>query len=80
MKGNSGPRAHRDPSANSTDAIRWDENAGLRRDAMSSQVIDALYESKKCGATLAVPFSNVAIECSSQADGSWGPLVENQTN
>jgi hypothetical protein len=26
----------------STDAIRWDENAGLRRDAIRSQVIDAL--------------------------------------
>jgi len=26
----------------STDAIRWDENAGLRRDAIRSHVIDAL--------------------------------------
>jgi hypothetical protein len=26
----------------STDANRWDENAGLRRDAIRSQVIDAL--------------------------------------
>jgi len=25
-----------------TDEIRWDENAGLRRDAIRSQVIDAL--------------------------------------
>jgi hypothetical protein len=25
-----------------TDETRWDENAGLRRDAISSQVIDAL--------------------------------------
>jgi len=25
-----------------TDANRWDENAGLRRDAIGSQVIDAL--------------------------------------
>jgi hypothetical protein len=24
------------------DVIRWDENAGLRRDAIRSQVIDAL--------------------------------------
>ena len=26
----------------STDAIRWDEKAGLRRDAVRSQVIEAL--------------------------------------
>jgi hypothetical protein len=29
-------------SHDSNDVIRWDENAGLRRDAISSQVIDAL--------------------------------------
>jgi hypothetical protein len=29
-------------SGKSTDAIRWDEKAGLRRDAIRSQVIDAL--------------------------------------
>jgi hypothetical protein len=28
--------------ANVTDEIRWDEKAGLRRDAVRSQVIDAL--------------------------------------
>jgi hypothetical protein len=35
----------------STDAIRWDEKAGLRRDAIGSQVIDALeaQEIKKTG-------------------------------
>jgi hypothetical protein len=37
-----GPFDARDERRESTDDNRWDEKAGLQRDALSSQVIDAL--------------------------------------
>ena len=59
------------PASGSTGANRWDEKAGLQRDALSSQVIDALEarEIEETGDEKSLPPSMIATDTQQSRDG-----------